>query len=420
MKRNKGSFQYKPFSRKQKKTLMWWLPESPHYEKDMVICEGSIRAGKTISMIESFLTWSTTEFEGQSFIIAGRTMGALKRNVIDPMLQIMAAKGIEYSYNRSGGEIQIGTNSYYLFGAATEASQDVLQGLTAAGAYADEVALMPRSFVEQMIGRCSVDGRRLWMNCNPKGPYHWFKTEYIDKAKEKNAYVLHFTMDDNLTLSEKIKAGYYRMFSGVFFQRYILGLWVMAEGIIHDAFSRERHVVPTVKRAYEDFYISIDYGTMNPTAFGLWGLYNDIWYKVKEYHYDGREQSKQKTDSQYSKDLQEFTPAMHIPIIIDPSAASMKAQLEEDGFYVLDADNDVLDGIRNVGTALEMGMIRYNDCCTETFREFASYVWDEKAAAKTGEDKPVKQNDHHMDADRYFIRTILFGPTAYYSDQNGW
>src|SRR5690606_29860799 len=153
----------------------------------------------------------------------------------------------------------------------------------------------------QATARCSVDGSKLWFNCNPEGPYHWFKVEYLDQLEEKNMLHLHFTMDDNLSLSEKVKERYKRMYSGVFYKRFILGLWVLAEGLIYDMFDKEKHVVPTENRRYTRYYVSIDYGTQNPTAFGLWGFYRGVWYKVKEYHYEGRK-GRQKTDSEYSSD----------------------------------------------------------------------------------------------------------------------
>ncbi len=408
------AFEFKPFSLKQKKLLYWWQDGSPHKDKDIVIADGAIRSGKTIAMICSFLRWSLDNFQGQDFIIAGKSMGALKRNVVKPMRQILEAWGISHEYNRSDNFIIIGSNTYYLFGANNEASQDVLQGLTAAGALADEVALFPQSFVDQMIGRCSIDGSKIFMNCNPRGPYHYFKTEYIDKAKEKNIYYLHFTMDDNLTLSEKVKERYQRMFSGVFFKRYILSLWVMAEGIIYDMFNEAKHKIQTVDRDYSEYYVSIDYGTQNPTAFGLWGKckkgkYRNKWIKIKEYYYSGKEEGKQKTDEEYYKDLEKFIGDIKVKaVIVDPSAASFIATIRKYGKYtVRSAKNDVLDGIRNVSTALSKGLILYNDCCINTFREFYSYVWDEKAAER-GEDKPLKQNDHAMDSDRYFVNTILF------------
>lgn len=410
-KRKKNTtFKFRPFSLKQKKLLMWWTDKSPKKDYDMIICHGSIRSGKTVAMIDSFVTWSLAKHKDQNFIIAGKSMGALKRNVLEPMFQILTAKGIDYYYHRSGDPyVSIGTNTYYLFGANNEASQDTLQGLTAAGAYLDEVALFPKSFVDQAIGRCSAETgdnqAKVFLNCNPAGPHHWFKLEFIDKAKEKKIYVLHFTMDDNLSLSERVKDRFRRMFSGVFFQRYILGMWVMAEGIIYDMFDKAKHVVPTKVRKYTRYYVSIDYGTQNPTTFGLWGLCEGVWYKVKEYHFEGRK-GKQKTDAEYSEDLRKFLGSINAVIIVDPSAASFIAQLRKDGFQVRKAKNDVIDGIRNVATALIEELIKYNDCCKETFKEFSSYVWDEKAADR-GEDKPVKSNDHHMDGDRYFVNTVV-------------
>lgn len=408
-----ASFIFKPFSRKQKKLLMWWTDKSPYKDYDMIIAEGAIRSGKTIACIDSFITWSLAKHRNKNFIIAGKSMGALKRNVLGPMFQILAAKGIEYHYHRSGDPyILIGTNTYYLFGANNESSQDTLQGLTAAGAYLDEVVLFPESFVVQAIGRCSAEtgdqGSKIFVNCNPAGPYHWFKTDYIDKAKEKMALVLHFTMDDNLSLSEKVKQRYKRMFSGVFFKRYILGLWVMAEGVVYDMFSHDLHVVKNEERRYTRYYVSCDYGTQNPTTFGLWGLCDNVWYKVKEYHYDGRARSRQKTDEEYCDDLIEFIGKLQLMgIIIDPSAASFIAAVKKRGIgRVINANNDVIDGIRNVASALIEGLIKYNDVCKETFREFASYSWDTKAQQR-GEDKPIKENDHQMDGDRYFVNTIV-------------
>jgi PBSX family phage terminase large subunit len=429
-KRKAKSFRFRPFSIKQRRLLNWWRDGSPYKGYDIVIADGAIRSGKTIAMICSFLQWTFDAFpKGEDFIIAGKSIGALKRNVLKPMFQILSAWGIPYEYNRSENFIVIGRNTYYCFGANNESSQDVLQGLTAAGALADEVALFPQSFVDQMIGRCSVDGSKIFMNCNPRGPYHFMKLEFIDKADEKRIYHLHFTIDDNLSLSEKVKERFRRMFSGVFFKRYILGLWVMAEGIIYDMFDEAVHKVPTVERNYSEYYVAVDYGTQNPTTFGLWGKHGKSWYKVKEYYYSGRDEGKQKTDEDYYKDLEKFIGDLydkdrnHDPydyysepklkaVIVDPSAASFIALIKQKGkFPVMNANNEVLDGIRNVATALKTRMIFFNDCCTNTFREFYSYVWDPKAQER-GEDKPTKENDHCLDADRYFVHTVLFNGPA--------
>lgn len=234
-------FKFKPFSKQQQRLMHWWRPGLTSAENDFVIADGSIRSGKTIACIIGFLTWSQEMFSGQSFILAGKTMGALKKNVVRPMQQILEAWGWSYTYIRSGTDarIEIGDNTYYLYGANTEASQDALQGLTAAGAYADEAALFPQSFIDQMIGRCSVDGWKVWMNCNPEGPHAYIKEEFVDKAKQKKVYRLHFMMDDNLTLSAQRKEAYKRSWSpgSVFYKRFILGLWVAADGLIYQQFA---------------------------------------------------------------------------------------------------------------------------------------------------------------------------------------
>lgn len=245
MKRQKrpAKFEFKPFSRQQRRLIHWWRPVVKASENNYVIADGSIRSGKTIAMIIGFLTWSQEMFSGQSFILAGKTMGALKKNVVRPMLQILEAWGWPYEYIRSGTDarIEIGTNTYYLYGANTEASQDALQGLTAAGAYLDEAALFPKSFVDQAIGRCSIDGWKLWMNCNPAGPHHFICEEYLkpDEMKKKKVYHLHFTMDDNLSISPKRKAEYKNAWphGSVFYKRFVLGLWVAADGLIYQQFA---------------------------------------------------------------------------------------------------------------------------------------------------------------------------------------
>lgn len=238
-----AKFDFKPFSEQQRRLIHWWRPMVKASQNNYVIADGSIRSGKTIACIIGFLTWSQEMFSGQSFILAGKTMGALKKNVVRPMLQMLEAWGWPYEYIRSGTDarLEIGTNTYYLYGANTEASQDALQGLTAAGAYLDEAALFPKSFVDQAIGRCSVDGWKFWMNCNPEGPHHFICEEYLkpEEMKKKKVYHLHFTMDDNLSISPKRKQEYKNawLHGSVFYKRFILGKWVAAEGLIYEQFA---------------------------------------------------------------------------------------------------------------------------------------------------------------------------------------
>lgn len=305
-------------------------------------------------------------------------------------------------------------NYFYIFGGKDESSQDLVQGITLAGVLFDEVALMPESFVNQATGRCSVDGSKFWFNCNPDGPYHWFKVNWIDKIEEKDLLYLHFTMDDNLSLSEKIKARYASLYSGVFYQRYILGLWVVAEGIIYDMFSEAKHVLDAVAEALAGkSYVSCDYGTQNATVFLFWrqGI-SGKWYCIDEYYYSGRDEAAQKTDNAYADDLQAFIAGRTIEaVIVDPSAASFIAELRERGITVRKARNDVLDGIRFTGTQLNLGKIAFLKRCKNTIKEFSSYIWDKKACER-GDDAPVKQHDHAMDAVRYFCYTIIYKPNA--------
>lgn len=415
----KQLFKFKMFSRKQRMILNWWCSTSPVKDKDGIIADGAIRSGKTISMSLSYVIWAMTAFSGQNLGMCGKTIGSFRRNVLFWLKLMLRSRGYQVRDHRADNLIVVsrgGTENYfYIFGGKDERSQDLIQGITLAGVFFDEVALMPQSFVNQATGRCSVEGSKFWFNCNPDGPYHWFKEEWIDKLTDKNLMYLHFTMDDNLSLSEQIKARYRRSYSGVFYKRYILGLWAMAEGIIYDMFDAERHVrnIDEQRLIAGNRYVSIDYGTQNATAFLLWGKGIDgKWYCTKEYYYSGRDKGKQKTDAEYADDLTEWLAGTEIKaIIVDPSAASFIAELRKRGYLVLKAKNDVEDGIRMVSTLLNTDKIVFSGTCINTIKEFASYIWDEKAAAR-GEDKPIKQHDHAMDAVRYFCFTIVRGNNA--------
>ena len=409
-----AAFQFKPFSVKQKKVLTWWLPNSPMCDCDGIICDGSIRSGKTVSMALSFVMWAMESHKEQNFAMCGKTIGSFRRNVLAVLKLMLASRGYQVKDHRADNYVEISykgnVNYFYIFGGKDERSQDLIQGITLAGVLFDEVALMPESFVNQATGRCSVAGSKFWFNCNPDGPYHWFKTGWIDRVKEKNLLYLHFTMDDNLSLTERIKQRYAGLYSGVFFQRYILGLWVVAEGVIYDMFSAAKHIVDSAEsNESAKYYVSCDYGTQNATVFLMWQSgAGDTWYCVDEYYYSGRDESAQKTDNAYADDLAAFIGDKTIEaVIIDPSAASFIALLRERGFRVKKARNDVLDGIRFVGAQLNLGRLFFCSRCKNTIKEFGSYVWDTKACER-GEDKPMKQHDHAMDAVRYFCYTVVY------------
>jgi len=417
-KRQTATFRWQPFSIKQLKVLTWWTPQSPHHDKDAIICDGSVRAGKTSCMSFSYIAWAMDTFDGQQLGLSGKTIGALRRNVIGPLKQMLQSRGYLVDDHRSDNYLTISlngkVNDFYLFGGRDERSQDLIQGITLAGMFFDEVALMPQSFVNQATARCSVDGSKLWFNCNPAGPYHWFKVEWLDQLRKKHALHIHFTMDDNPSLSERVKARYRRTYTGVFYKRFILGLWVLAEGIIYDMWDDDANtfddadLVPGF-RFKARRYIAVDYGTSNPMVFlDIWDD-GDVCWILNEYYYDGRAKGIQKEDSQYADDFEAFVGTEHIPVyvILDPSAASFKAALRNRGYRIKDADNEVEDGIRMTATMMAKRKLRaHRTNCPNFLKERASYVWDAKAGEK-GKEKPIKQMDHAMDAGRYFTKTII-------------
>lgn len=393
-------------------TLLWWKMEK-YRNKDGLICDGSIRSGKTVSMTVGFILWSMTRFNNQSFVICGRTIEALRRNVIihvPTWLEGLFTVTERRSENKMIITVGGRSNTYYLFGGRDESSYTLIQGITLAGVLFDEVALMPRSFVEQAMARCSVSGSKFWFNCNPESPGHWFYKEWILRYKDRNMLYLHFTMDDNLSLDERIKARYEGMYSGVFYDRYIRGLWTVAEGLIYTMFNKDFHVVSSTPREYDEYYISCDYGTLNPTSAGLWGLYQGKWYRVREYYYDGRKARYQRTDEEHYAAIEELAAGLPIrKFVVDPSAASfIEVIRRHNRFRVEQASNKVLDGIRDVATRLNAGDIFICDCCKDCIREFGLYRWDEKAA----EDRPLKTDDHAMDDVRYFVRAA-FAPSRF-------
>ncbi len=388
--------------------MTWWKQERFH-SYDGIICDGSVRSGKTVSMALGFMLWSMECFQGQRFALCGKTIESLRRNVTALLPQWL--EGIcRFEERRSENRITVYMddrhNDYYLFGGKDEGSYALIQGMTLAGVLFDEAALMPRSFVEQALARCSVEGSRFWFNCNPEGPEHWFYRNWICRAGERNLLYLHFTMQDNPALSPAIRRRYEGLYAGVFRQRYVLGLWVAAQGQIYDMFDPNRHMVRQLPALGGERYVSVDYGTQNPTVFLLWQQGEQgSWYCVKEYYWSGREQMRQKTDGEYADDLDAFLEGTRPrAVVVDPSAASFIALLRQRGYAIQGADNQVLTGIRRTGELLQEGKLLFAEGCVNTRREFLSYVWDESGG---GQDRPVKENDHCMDAVRYFVSTVL-------------
>lgn len=416
-------FKWVALSKKQRMLFNWWRDDSPVKDKQGIIADGAIRSGKTVAMAVSFVIWGMTNFDRQNFIMAGKTVKSFQRNVLKPLQAILPGRGYSCRYLQTDGLLRVSkglkTNDFYVFGGKDEASQDLVQGLTAAGAYFDEVALMPESFVNQATGRLSVDGSKMWFNCNPEAPLHWFKRNWIDRADEKGLLCLHFTMDDNLSLSEDIKARYRAMYSGVFYLRYVKGLWAVAEGLIYSMFSDaniyndDSRPITTLNTSVR--YIACDYGTTNPCVFlDVRDDGQDIWIE-NEWRWDSKSEEARrlpvpnKTDAEYADAMREFMtddPQEQCMIVVDPSAKSFITELRQRGFYVREGNNDVLDGIRETATLFTLNHLHIHERCTGLIRELRSYVWDAKAEER-GEEKPVKMQDHAPDALRYYVRTVL-------------
>ena len=296
---------YQKLSKRQLLAATWW--NRPRFrDREAIICDGAVRSGKTVCMADGFFLWSMSQFDGQTFGICGKTIASLRRNIVMKLPDWLEGTGLQLIERRGENKIIVTcgnrTNTYFLFGGQDESSYMLIQGITLAGVLLDEVALMPCSFVEQACARCSVPGSKLWFNCNPEGPQHWFYKEWILKCKEKNALHIHFTMADNLALDPKIRRRYETLYSGVFYRRYILGEWCVAEGLVYQ-FDKELHVVKiqdmeTLEK-HGRWYISVDYGTLNPFSAGLWCMYEGRAIRVREYYYSGRSSSNTLTDEEY-------------------------------------------------------------------------------------------------------------------------
>lgn len=392
------------FSRKQLRAMSWWCPDSADACFDALICDGAVRSGKTLCMGLGFVCWAMANFQDRSFGICGKTVRSLRRNLITTLLPALTAAGFCCEL-KNGESLLLVTagqhqNRFYLFGGRDAGSAALIQGITLAGVLFDEAALMPQEFVQQALARCSVEGSRFWFNCNPENPGHWFYREWIQGAAAKNALYLHFTMEDNPGLSAKMRARYRSLYTGTFYERYVLGRWVAAEGLIYPFMTAE--LAADVPEACTEYAVSCDYGTQNPSSFGLWGKSGNVWYRVDEYYYDGRK-SGSRTDEEHYRGLEELCRGKRITrVVADPSAASFMETIRRHGrFAVVPAQNDVLQGIRRTGLALKEGRVRICRNCRDIWREFSLYRWQD------GKEAPVKENDHAMDDLRYFVSTLL-------------
>lgn len=396
--------------------MLKWAHLTKFKNRKAIICDGSVRSGKTVSMILGFVHWAMRFFDGKNFGICGKTISSTERNIILPLLNMPDITDY-YSLQYIRGEnkriiVRSGshTNTFFIFGGKDESSYTLVQGITLSGVLFDEVALMPKSFVDQAVARTlSEPEARYWFNCNPESAEHWFYKEWICNTRQKKALHLHFTMQDNPILSPEQIADAERLYTRVFYNRYIKGLWCVAEGLIYPMFDKAVHVThhPELQPG-GDYYISCDYGTLNPTSAGLWYLQPDGHaIRLREYYYDGRKTKTPRTDEEHYAALEQLAGDVADKVravIVDPSAASFIECIRRHGlFRVWQADNSVLNGIRDTSSLLQMQYLHICDNCTDIIREFSLYRWDESAA----EDRPIKENDHAMDDMRYFVRTAM-------------
>ena len=408
-------------------SVIEWKPFSPkaldfleNSDARLNILDGSVRSSKTVNCS---IRWISYLLDGPpgDLVMVGKTIATLKRNVLNDLFDILGSKNMHW-VDKQQGELQMLHRRVYCVGANNEESDSKIRGATFAGALCDEANLYPQSFFAQLMARLSVDGAKCFCNCNPDSPYHWFYTDYIMNDEIVNKKRWRFNMDDNLSLSEEYRESLKQMYTGVFYKRFILGEWCAADGLIYDMFDPDMHVKYIDLMAKGNtparYYISCDYGTSTVMS---WSVMAEIprlgLYKYKEYYYDARKKVYQKTDFEFGNDFDTFVKSIPfidtkiVHIYCDPSASSWKAELRSRGYIVFDADNDVINGIREVGSTLKQNRYFINPECENTIAEYQSYTWDAKAQ-KAGQDKPIKQNDHACDSDRYIIYTISKNKTS--------
>ena len=364
---------------------------------------GSVRSGKSFSALLRFMQFCLSDVEGD-FIIVGKSEAALKRNVISEMRNLA---GDSMSYSPGNREVMLYNRRIHIVGASDERAESKIRGASFAGALVDEATIIPESFFSMLLSRLSKKGAKLFATTNPDSPFHWFKVNYLDRAKEIGATVFNFYLDDNPSLEESYKDALKKEYQGLWYSRYIEGKWVLASGTVYDTFDRNLHCITNPPGSAKFNIVGVDYGTTNPTAFIMLAynpdVYPNVWVE-KEHCYDSRVAMRQKTDSEHARDLINFIDGYHVKSIqVDPSAASFKAECYRSGISnIVDADNSVLDGIRLVATFLNEGTMKISDSCSNLMKEFQSYTWDENAARR-GIEKPNKSSDHCLDGLRYSI-----------------
>ncbi len=370
------------------------------------IWEGAVRSGKTFISLWRFIKELKMGPEGE-YVIVCRTYDTFKRNTLPQMLDMIGGDITHFSGKR---ELHVYGKIVHIVGADDERAESKIRGPTFSGAYVDEATIIPESVFKMLISRCAMKGAKIFATTNPDSPYHWLKRDFLENNPDVKSW--QFKMDDNPELQDEDKAYLRTQYRGLWFQRFIEGKWVQAENAIYDFFDPVHHVIEFAPPNAQFYIVGIDYGTTNPCAFVLVGInrnkYPNMWVE-DEYYYDSKVHQRQKTDSEYAADLKRFIKDRPIKqIFVDPSAASFKVELQRQAVAnVYEAENEVIDGIRQVGDLLNNGTLKICARCTNLIKEFQSYVWDSKSQ-QLGVDKPLKVNDHGVDALRYCIYTSMF------------
>lgn len=368
----------------------------------MVVCDGSVRSGKSVGADVAWLDYCRHAPAG-NLLMAGKTERTLKRNVIDPLIELLGSNRCRYV--GGSGELWIAGRRVYLVGANDERAEEKIRGLTLVGAYVDELSTVPESFFTMMLSRLSLAGARLIATTNPDSPAHWLKAKYLDRAAELGLARFQFRLPDNPYLPSSFVEAIKREYTGLWRKRLIDGEWCVAEGAVYDMWDPDRHVAPAAKLSdiprLRLLGVGIDYGTTHPTRGYLLGVTAESRRRlvILDEWRPGR-----MTDSGYSKDYRRWIGTRQPEwVAVDPAAASFKLQLFSDGVSnVMDAHNAVLSGIRTVASLLSSGRLIISDACTELIARLPSYSWDPKATAR-GEDAPIKAFDDEADALRYAV-----------------
>lgn len=405
----------KPLSDKQLEFIL-------HSTAKWNIAHGSVRTGKTIACTWRFLQACVDCPDSQIYIV-GHTFDTAYRNVVRPILEAKELSIFRPFCSWSGKKLYFRDKTITILGAKDEGAIGNFQGLTMSLVYCDEMTLYPDSIIDMIDSRLSLTHSMGFATCNPSYPSHKVK-QWIDLGNAGNTryYSLHWTLDDNPYVDKEYKERLSQSTSGLFYKRNYLGLWCMAEGAIFDFFDRKIHVVSKPPRAAEYWIAGIDYGVSNAFACVLLGISTGkytqegkcMWVE-KEYYWDCKKTGRQKTNSEFATDILNFLEPYSVRhTYIDPSALSMKLELQRKGLHVIEANNDVLNGIEIMTSEMARGTLFVCAECKNLIREIETYVWDE-SKSKKGEDAPVKKADHSVDGLRYCIATHKVIPNSTYT-----